>query len=136
MSTISNIQYALVSAAPGPGFDAAVTAQVALGFAPLGVPYVAGGNLEQVFTKGAASSFVQQYAITAVVNGPAGTGSFTVAGDQRTAFNPGYRFIVTGSTGNDGVYTVTSSVFAVSTEIFVKEAVPNATADGNIIAYA
>lgn len=38
--------------------------------------------------------------------------SFTITGDQILDFNPGYKFTVANSTGNDGVYTVKSSVTA------------------------
>lgn len=137
MPTVATPEYALVTAAPA-ALGAAVEASMALGFAPVGIPYVAGANLEQVMFKGASASFIAEYAITAVVQDITApyAGSFTIAGDQTANFNPGYRFTVTRSTGNNGVYTVVSSVYGASTVITVKEAVPSAVADGFVEAYA
>lgn len=64
-----------------------------------------------------------------------GTPSFTVTGDA-SALVATNTFKVTGSTGNDGTYTVVTAVYgAPNTVITVVEAIPSATADGNI-AYA
>lgn len=136
--TVGQLQYVVVTGAAGAGFNASVAAQVTAGYAPIGVPYVnsTSGNLEQVLFRGAATSFIAEYAITAVASGIAGTGSFTIAGNQTKDFRPGFRFTVTGSTGNDGTYTVRSSTFGASTVLAVREAVPNAVADGNVISYA
>lgn len=60
------------------------------------------------------------------------TRTFTVAGDQTGAFLSGSDCIVTGSTGNDGSYTVVSAVYASSTTITVDEVVPSSVADGTI----
>jgi len=59
-------------------------------------------------------------------------GTFTVAGDQTGSFLSGSDAIVTGSTGNDGSYTIVSSVFGTATTITVDEAIPDATVDGSI----
>lgn len=58
---------------------------------------------------------------------------FEVAGDRTDRFQAGESFTVAGSTGNDGTYTVVSATLQGSdTRIVVQEAVPDATADGNI----
>src|ERR1051326_4591129 len=44
-------------------------------------------------------------------------GTFTVAGDQTGSFLSGSDAIVTGSTGNDGSYTIVSAVFGTATTI-------------------
>lgn len=69
--------------------------------------------------------------VTAVVQGAK---TFAVSGDvTATAIAP-VQFNVTGSTGNDGTYTVVSAVFgAAHTVVTVAEAIPSAIADGNII---
>jgi len=72
--------------------------------------------------------------ITAVTSGPNGT--FTLAGpeDLTATFFVGRVFTVSGSTGNDGTYTVQSSVYSSSpvfaTVITVTGTIPSATADG------
>lgn len=64
-----------------------------------------------------------------------GSQTFTVAGDQTPYFEAPYTFTVSGSTGNDGTYTVVSATFALgSTNIVTVEAIPNATVDGSIVA--
>ena len=71
-------------------------------------------------------------AITAV---DTGTKKFTIAGNYATRFKylTAYKFRVTGSIGNDGVYTVsTATDVSATTEIVVTEAVPSAVADGSI----
>lgn len=72
----------------------------------------------------------QGFAITAVA--PAND-TFTIAGDQTTYFGVGVPFVVSGSTGNDGTYTVQSSVYGTSTVISVLESVDDPTADGSIL---
>ena len=60
-------------------------------------------------------------------------GIFFVTGDYTTRFFPGAPFSVIDSTGNDGPYTVTSSIFMFgNTEITVTGTIPNAVADGEI----
>ena len=72
------------------------------------------------------------FAVTGTVVSGAG-GSFQVSGDQTSLFTVGTTFSVTGSTGNDGPYTVTSSSFAASlTTIVVDGSIPIATADGTV----
>lgn len=58
--------------------------------------------------------------------------TFTVAGDQTGSFPSGSDFLVSGSTGNDGNYTIISAVFGSATVISVSEAVPSAVVDGTI----
>lgn len=63
-----------------------------------------------------------------------GTPSFTVAGDHTDVLTPASTFDVSGSTGNDGTYTVVGSAFgAGSTVVTVVEAIPDATVDGTIV---
>ena len=64
-----------------------------------------------------------------------GAKKFTIAGNYATRFKylTAYKFRVTGSTGNNGVYTVsTATDVSATTEIVVTEAVPSAVADGSI----
>jgi|GEM_PF-1952050 len=81
---------------------------------------------------------VEVYAITAVNQG---TKTFTVGGNHATTLsancltdddgNPVVR--INGSTGNDGLYTVSSITDSgADTEIVVVEAIADATADGNL----
>ena len=63
-----------------------------------------------------------------------GTKTFTVAGNATSNFPVTSHFTVSGSTGNDGTYTVVSATFTSSTAIVVVESIPNATVDGDIIA--
>lgn len=62
------------------------------------------------------------------------TGSFDVATDKTSVYTTGLVFTVSGSTGNDGTYTVSApgSTFGLVTTIPVDEAVPSAVADGSI----
>jgi hypothetical protein len=60
--------------------------------------------------------------------------TFTVAGNQTSYFPTGSTFTVSGSTGNDGTYTVVSATFGTSTDVVVVEAIPDATVDGSITA--
>lgn len=60
---------------------------------------------------------------------------FEIDEDKTADFAGGDRFEVTGSTGNDGFYTVVSNSYIVGTDrtrIVVAEAIPDATADGQI----
>ena len=73
--------------------------------------------------------------ITAVTDGGAGAGDFGVAGDRSARYLVGQLFVVSGSTGNDGIYTVSAggATYAAGvTTIPVDEAVPDATPDGSI----
>ena len=74
-----------------------------------------------------------QVAITGVtVAGGAGVNFFTIATDLTTKFVKGITFVISGSTGNDGTYTVVSSSFGAATDIVVEEAIADATVDGDI----
>lgn len=62
-------------------------------------------------------------------------GRFTVPGDQTGIFQSGSTFTVTGSTSNDGTYTVITSTLDTSTNrtrITVAETIPQPFADGMI----
>lgn len=62
-----------------------------------------------------------------------GSRIFTIAGDQTAWFQPNDVFAVSGSTGNDGSCTVVTAVLnSGNTDITVSEAIPDATADGDI----
>lgn len=69
-------------------------------------------------------------AITLTVAGSAPDAVFHVAAAPVVPLQVGDRFAVTGSTGNDGLYTVDDIVG--DTEIFTLETIPDATADGNL----
>lgn len=71
--------------------------------------------------------------LNAVTGGNQGAKQFFIAGDETAKYIPGIKIAVTGSTSNDGEYTVVSSVFAgVTTTITVNEAIPTGTFDGDI----
>jgi|GEM_PF-4449212 len=74
------------------------------------------------------------HAITAVTTGVAGASSFGVETDITSSLVVGQKFRVSGSTGNDAVYTIRSdsSFAAGTTTINVEEAVSDATVDGTI----
>lgn len=57
---------------------------------------------------------------------------FVVSGDHDSLFDVGHTFDITGSTGNDGTYTVTSSTFDGTNTIIGVASIPNPTADGQI----
>ncbi len=62
-----------------------------------------------------------------------GTKTFTVTGDITSHLQQGSIVNITGSTGNDGLYSVVSAVLNVGdTDIVVEEAIPDATADGSV----
>lgn len=62
-----------------------------------------------------------------------GTKQFTVAGDYTALFPAAASLTVSGSTGNDGVYTVVVAAFgAGNTVITVVEAIPSAVANGSL----
>lgn len=89
---------------------------------------------EESFTGEQTSVASQSFSITAV---NIGTDKFTVAGDKTAHFPTGALVTVAGSTGNDGDYTVASSIYTGgNTEITVDEDVTNAVADGTISSYA
>lgn len=73
---------------------------------------------------------VKTYAITAVNTG---TKKYTLSGDKQRFFNVGGAFTVTGSTGNNGTYTVTVITYTGgNTVLTVSEVVPSAVADGSV----
>lgn len=64
-----------------------------------------------------------------------GSQTFTLSGDgDLTSTFPDGRFVqVSGSTGNDGIYTIASTSFSSPDFVItVEEAIPSATADGNV----
>lgn len=83
----------------------------------------------------AASSPSFDFAITAVSTG---SNTVTIVGDQTTLFVAGKEFFISGSTGNNGLYTTLSSSFSGGNTIITvnvpesDSGITNATADGNI----
>jgi hypothetical protein len=68
-----------------------------------------------------------------IVQAVAGSRRFAVVGDHTAEFTSGTRITVSGSTSNDGTYTVTSSVFETTanrTRVNVLEPVTASVADG------
>ena len=62
-----------------------------------------------------------------------GTKTFSVAGDYSASMAAGDIIRISGSTGNDGWYTVVSSTWNdPNTDVVVSEAIPDATADGSL----
>ncbi len=62
-----------------------------------------------------------------------GAKTFTVAGDWSGQYRSGEQCLVSGSTGNDGTYTVVSAIAGGgNTAIVVVEALPDSTVDGTI----
>lgn len=62
-----------------------------------------------------------------------GTKTFVSAGDSSFYFQPGNKLVITGSTGNDGIYTIVSSTFDTDhTDTVVSETIPSAVADGRM----
>lgn len=60
---------------------------------------------------------------------------FTVAGDHTANLPVGGSITITGSTGNDGTYTIVSAAFSSgSTNIVVSQVIPDPTADGTLAA--
>ena len=73
------------------------------------------------------------YTITVV---DVATKKFSVNEDLRTSENHldiGTKFVIAGSTGNDGTYTVVDAVGTTPTVVEVSEVIPDTTADGSII---
>ena len=58
--------------------------------------------------------------------------TFTVATDLTASFPAGKSFAMDGSTANDGLYTVVSSVFGAATVITVVQDIADATVDGSL----
>lgn len=62
-----------------------------------------------------------------------GARTFSIAGNHSAEFLAGMDIKVVGSTGNDGFYTVLSSVFSLGlTEITVSQAIPDGTGNGSL----
>lgn len=77
-------------------------------------------------------TFPKAFAVTAVSTG---SKRFTVSGDRRRWLNVGGTIAISGSTGNNGSYTVASFTYSGgNTLIVVNETVPDATADGTLTA--
>ena len=75
------------------------------------------------------------HAVVAVTSGGAEAGNFGIAGDYSAFFTVGLFLVISGSTGNDGIYTVDAagSAYAAGvTTIEVDEAVASAVADGTL----
>lgn len=68
------------------------------------------------------------YSITGVNQG---TKTFTIAESKASQFTDGTHFTISGSTGNDGTYTVNGDATG-TTDIVVDQAIPDATVDGTI----
>lgn len=114
-------------------FQTAVEGYLAQGYTLAGGNQIDGANIYQSVVK-EQTEIVGKYAINAVVTGA--SGSFRIATDQRHNFQPGFKFQVTGSTGNNGIWTVKSTgatYLAPNTTIPVVETVPNATVDGTVV---
>jgi len=64
--------------------------------------------------------------------------TITIGSDVHLKFKDGYTFTITGSTGNDGVYTCDgdSTYSAPDTTITVEETLPDGTDDGTIAAHS
>jgi len=96
---------------------------------PAGADWINLGQIEELYNRAAHND------ITGVTPGGAGAGDFSIDDDWTDRYLAGNTFEVTGSTGNDGTYTISVAgpVFAAGiTTIPVDEAVPNAVADGKI----
>lgn len=88
---------------------------------------IAGQSLPTLYARGTPSV----YDITDVIQGAK---TFKFLTDASEYFLAGDRIDVVGSTGNDGSYTVASSLFATGkTSVIVEEAIPDSTADGDIL---
>lgn len=103
--------------------------------------HVAGGDGTAVGAVATILPLQYSASITAIFQGSTvaitalsqGSKTFSVGSDVTSSLQPTVKFIITGSTGNNGTYTVVSAVFGSGTTVItVVEAVPNATADGSI----
>jgi len=96
-----------------------------------------GAAIVRAFPFAFDSAGIQERAAVPIMAVNQGTQTFTVASNQVAGFAPGNNFTVSGSTGNDGLYTIVSAAFGGgSTAVVVVEAIPDGTADGTIAAYA
>ena len=70
----------------------------------------------------------------AIVGVNAGTDTISIFGDYTSKLGAGVRCVVTDSTGNDGVYTVSSAAYdSTNTNITMNEDVPDGTVDGYLM---
>lgn len=93
---------------------------------------VTGGVVYQLHRQDFPAQDMTQYAIDAVSQG---SKTFTISddGDLSSIFPDGRTIKVNGSTGNDGLYVVDSTVYSAPDFIItVEEAIPSAVADGTI----
>jgi len=77
----------------------------------------------------------EDHPVVAVTSGGAEAGNFGIAGDLTALFTVGVLLVISGSTGNDGIYTVDAAESAYAggvTTIEVDEAVASAVADGTL----
>ncbi len=81
---------------------------------------------------GSWSDYTVWHAIHAIASVVAGSKTFTIAANVVAEIIAGSKIVITGSTGNNGTYTVVSCIFTTVSTIIVVETVPNATADGVI----
>ena len=121
----------------------AILASLVAGAATGGTLYLNGGTnslptgqgiLDVETLIGRGWSVTTNFATLPITGVNQGTKTFTVAGNATSNFPVTSHFTVSGSTGNDGTYTVVSATFTSSTAIVVVESIPNATVDGDIIA--
>jgi hypothetical protein len=92
-----------------------------------------GWSFSTISPSATISNQVIEYAIVSVVSGSGG--SFVISGDHASEFVNGGGFYVTGSTGNDKVYIVSSSSYASGpnqTTIIVSGSIASSTADGSV----
>jgi len=107
----------------------AASLRVVISQHPAGDPWIDLAQIEELYNRAAHND------ITGVTAGGAGAGDFSIDDDWTSRYLAGETFEVTGSTGNDGTYTISAGgpVFAAGiTTIPVDEAVPNAVPDGKI----
>lgn len=57
---------------------------------------------------------------------------FAVAGNVVSEYSAGQSISITGSTGNNGVYTVVSATYTTQTQITVSQSIPSSVADGTL----
>lgn len=78
---------------------------------------------------------VDAQATDAVVSGSQGTRTVSVAGNRTQDYQDGQIVTWSGSTGNNGTYTVESATYdgTTNTNVVFEEAIPSATFDGNLV---
>ena len=69
-------------------------------------------------------------------SGGAGVNFITITADVASSFPTGRKVVITGSTANDGSYTLASdAVYTASTKLIFTEALTDSTADGDVDAF-